>query len=452
MATQVSIVSREAVRPSLPTPDHLRTHKLSFLDQLHPTIFSHVALYYLADNSNDGKLNISESLNHLKESLSKTLTRFYPLAGRIAEDQLSIDCNDEGLHYFEARVNCFLANFLTKPDLNLLNQFYPCHPSNIEPCARIYPVMIQINIFDCSSIVIGLCLSHKILDGISTSTFLKGWAACARGCIEATRPVFRAASLFPPSNNLPMDAIALLGRSMVKTGNCITRRFLFDSSSMAALKSRASGRSGIQNPSRVEAVSAFIWKSAMSALEANAGHQKPSIISHAVDLRRRMELPLEEHMGNLLWIPYAQWLPEEDKELKYLIRKIRETITSIDGDFVGKLQSGEGSSIVSENVKAMTELCSKGPVEYYGFTSWSKFGMYETEFGWGKPTWVSSHRITGPVFMNLVHMVETKRGDGIEAWITLDERDMAALLGDQEFLKFASVDPALFPRGTAEAK
>ncbi|KAL7175027.1 hypothetical protein ACSBR2_028765 [Camellia fascicularis] len=440
MAIEVTVISTETIKPSSPTPHHLKTHKLSFLDQLHPTIFSHVGLFYLMDN-----LDVSEAVTELKQSLSKALTLFYPLAGRINDDQLSIDCNDEGLYFSEARVNCLLSNFLLTPDLDLLNHFYPCHPTKIEPYARIHPVMIQVNVFDCSGIVIGLCLSHKVLDGISTSTFLKGWAACAcaRGCVESVRPTFNAASLFPPNDQLPMDSITFLAKSMIKVGNCVTRRFVFDSSAISTLKSKAAIGSGVQYPSRVEVVTAFVWKSTMAISKASSGFQKPSLLSHAVDLRRRMVPPLQEYsIGNLLWIPRTQCAVHDVIELPSLVGKLRETIKKIDGDFVKRLQGGEGLSMISENVKEMVDLCSGGPVDYYGFTSWSKFGIYETDFGFGKPVWVSSHKISGSMFMNLVHMLETREGDGIEVWITLDESEMNMLVGDQEFLAFVSVDPS----------
>ncbi|KAF7145837.1 hypothetical protein RHSIM_Rhsim04G0154300 [Rhododendron simsii] len=441
MTVEVTVTSTETIKPTSPTPLHLKPHKLSFLDQLHPTIFSHVGLYYLLDNSQ--LPNVADDiLNQLKESLSKALTLFYPLAGRINSDQHSIDCNDEGLYYLEARVNCHLLDFLREPDLDLLNDFYPCHPTKPEPFARIYPVMIQVNVFECSGIAIGLCLSHKVLDGISTSSFLKGWASCALKRFETVSPSFNAASLFPPNNRLPMDSIASLGRSMIKMGNSVTRRFLFDSSALSALKSKGDMGTGTRSPSRVEAVTAFIWKCAMSVSEAKSGIRKPSILSHAVDLRRRMVPPLEEYsMGNLLWIPSTHCRIGDEMELNSLIGKLRETITEIDADFVRKLKSGGGLSMISKNVEEMAELCSKCPVDYYGFTSWSRFGIYDTDFGWGKPVWVCSHKITGTMFMNLVHMLETREGDGMEAWITLDEPEMALLLDHQEFLAFVSVDP-----------
>ena len=44
--------------------------------------------------------------------------------------------------------------------------------------------------------------------------------------------------------------------------------------------------------------------------------------------------------------------------------------------------------------------------------------------------------------MNLVILADTRLGDGIEAWLTLDEQDMARLECNPELLTFASLDPS----------
>lgn len=183
---------------------------------------------------------------------------------------------------------------------------------------------------------------------------------------------------------------------MVKTENSVMRGFLFKSSAMTTLKSKASG-SGMMNPSRVEVATAFVWKCAMlSAQKANCGLQRPSVLFRAVDLRRRMVPPLQEYsIGNLLWILCTKCKADNEIVLHSPIRKLRETITEIYGDFVERLQSGQGLCLVAENAKEMSKLCSEGPADYYGFTSWSKFGMYDTDFKWGKHVWVRGHRIVG---------------------------------------------------------
>lgn len=53
------------------------------------------------------------------------------------------------------------------------------------------------------------------------------------------------------------------------------------------------------------------------------------------------------------------------------------------------------------------------------FSSWVRFGLYEADFGWGKPARVC----TSFPYMNLVLLMDAPAGDGIEAWINVvDER------------------------------
>jgi shikimate O-hydroxycinnamoyltransferase len=129
--------------------------------------------------------------------------------------------------------------------------------------------------------------------------------------------------------------------------------------------------------------------------------------------------------------------------------KLREAITKIDGDFVKSLQVDGGFTKHCELVKEMVEACasaaSSSGMNYIAFTSWCNFGLYDIDFGWGKPIWVSLVGSSGnseAVFSNLVLLMDTRSGDGIEAWVSLDKEDMVVLGQDKELLAFASMDPS----------
>lgn len=90
----------------------------------------------------------------------------------------------------------------------------------------------------------------------------------------------------------------------------------------------------------------------------------------------------------------------------------------------------------------MGELYSSKPYSY-GFTSWRNMGLNEVDFGWGKPSWVSLAGPENSVLKNVVVLKEAILGDGIEAWIMLDEDEMNILENDQQFLAFASHNPTI---------
>ena len=61
--------------------------------------------------------------------------------------------------------------------------------------------------------------------------------------------------------------------------------------------------------------------------------------------------------------------------------------------------------------------------------------IYEVDFGWGKPIWVG--RVSLP-FKNVVVFIDTKSGGGIEAWVNLNEEDMAKFESDTNLLAYVS--------------
>ncbi|XP_017981171.1 PREDICTED: vinorine synthase-like [Theobroma cacao] len=436
---EVGIISTQHIKPSSLTPQHLKTFKLSLLDQFIPSPYAPIILFYPTDESTS-HLEIPRRLELLKKSLSNTLTSFYPLAGKIRND-LSIECSDQGAYYVEARVNCRLNEFLNQPDLLFLPRFLPREFILDEPTAGTYVTNIQVNMFECGGIAIGICISHKILDGAALSTFLKAWTATARGCKEAIYPNFIATSLFPTDDLWLRDSSLVMWGSLFRKGKSITRRMIFGTSSIAALKAQAT-IPGRQCPTRVEAVSAFLWKCTMDASKGKNGFQRPSLLTHLVNLRRRMVQPTENSTGNLLWIASAKSKVDNKSDLPDLVGRVREAISRVDGDFLKKLGDDKGKSLMCETLREIGDLVSKDGLDHFGFSSWCKFGFYEADFGWGKPVWVSSFGMENSVYMNLIILVDTRFGDGIEAWVTLDEQDMAILERDEELLRLAMFDPS----------
>ena len=449
MKVEVEIISREDIRPSCPTPPHLRTFKLSLLDQLIPAPYAPIILFYTSPDTTSKISEVPKRLELLKQSLSDTLTHFYPLGGKINDD-LSIECNDEGANFLVAKVKCPLSNFLSQPNLTILNEFLPSELVSEELNLGTYVTNIQVNVFECGGIAIGTCISHRILDGAALSTFLKGWTERARGCKHLTQPNFKASSLFPTNSLWLRDLSMGMWGSLFKQGKCVTRRFLFTNSAIATLKAQISAKScyAVQDPTRLEIVSAMLWKCLIAVSKAQFGIQRPSLVTHLVNLRRRMDEALcpNHAMGNLLWLMAADHMSEHEMNLDELVGKLRNAISKVDKDFVKKLQGDKGSSIMKESLRKICETGSKNEAEHFGFSSWCNLGFYEADFGWGKPTWVSSIASSGPVFMNLIILVDTRLRDGIEAWVNLDEHCMTQLIANPEFLTYATLDPSPLPK------
>jgi hypothetical protein len=280
----VEIISREIIKPSSPTPHDLRNHKRSFLDQLAPTTYIPIILFYRPKINGHHVDHQVQRSSRLKKSLEQTLNRFYPLAGSVKEDH-SIDCNDEGVEYYEARVACNLSQVLQHINVEALNKFQPFEPYRIKgakPGSREVLLAVQYNMFDCGGVAIS---PHDELD---------------RG--------------------------------------------------------------------------------------SNYG---------------------------------------------ILASKLSNALKEIDGDYVKKLQT----DAIPESLTKSVELFSKGEVEFYKFTSWCRFPLYEADFGFGEPTWVCSPSMP---FKNLVVLMSTRDGHGIEAIVNILEEDAVVFDSNEELLPFVS--------------
>ncbi|XP_048231404.1 stemmadenine O-acetyltransferase-like [Ricinus communis] len=442
---QVDIVTREVIKPSSPSIHHNKPFRLSLFNQLTPTTYTPLIFFYPSTNPN---FNITQTLIHLKKSLSQTLTLYYPISGRIV-DNLFTDHFNEGVPFFVARVTGLeLSDFLKNPELELLNGFLPCKPYTKEIDIGVPQMVIQVNVFSCGGIAIGMSGSHKLIDAPTGAAFLHAWATLSRtgSFSDVIKPNCDEASIFfPPRNPFPEEHLSLMESLWFTEGNYISNRFVFDAKALASLrvKARGEGNEKKKMPSRIEALSCFIWKCCMAASRAVTGTPKPSILVEAVNLRTRTKPPMSNvSIGDIFWWATALADPSlHNKELNELATLLDEAVALYDSDYMESLQGEDGFKTMSEYCSQLQVLFSFEKPDIFAFTSWCHLGMNRIDFGFGEPFWTAILGKAGPAFRNLTVFFETKDGKGIEAWITLDEERMAVLERDPEFLAYGSPNP-----------
>ncbi|KAI3987556.1 hypothetical protein MKX01_003242 [Papaver californicum] len=440
MNMKVEVISRENIKPSSPTPQNRKIFKLSYLDQITFPGPVPILLFY-PTNVNE---NVYERVDNLKKSLSETLTRFYPLAGAITKENQSIQCDDYGVEYLETRVNVQLSDVLKHPvEGSTLNRFVSTnlHYNNELGNSRdnLLQVVIQVNIFYCGGMVIGVSVLHKIADAATASTFVSAWArtnACrlnAAEChkMELITPSFDSASLFPPKQ---VPSFVLSSETNQEDSDILSKRFVFHSSKIALLKSKAAN---VDNPTKVETVSALLWKCA-SKVTSKAEPAEPFMVLIPMNIRGKIIPPMPKHsFGNLLAPVIVESMnnPSEN-ELSKLVGNIRAAIRKITGDYIKDKYQGNYELLSS--MGDIHERSNKGELTLHAITSWCRFPFYETDFGWGKPIWVSTVNVSNK---NVCTLIDTRDGNGVEAWVTLDKHQMSELETDQELLEFASTCP-----------
>ncbi|PON71600.1 Transferase [Trema orientale] len=148
-----------------------------------------------------------------------------------------------------------------------------------------------------------------------------------------------------------------------------------------------------------------------------------------------MDPPLPENaIGNLLWfLPVV--IEESEMDLAIIVHKMKKLVNEFVNEKAMKFKD-DVLSVIGE----FSKWSDFKEMELYNCSiSWCKFPLYETDFGWGKPIWVSSASLS---FKNSIILVDTRLGDGIEAWVTLEEENMSTFERDEELLDSASFNPS----------
>ncbi|KAJ6747839.1 F21J9.9 [Salix koriyanagi] len=306
---EVQIISKEILKPSSSTPQHRRTYKLSILDQLAPSLYIPIILFYSPPCE-----NLCKNSDHLKKSFSRTLTHFYPFAGRVKDD-FSIDCNDDGAAFIEARVSGDMSMVIEQADINQQQQLLPC-----SPYAKISKLSTDQVIYDCTT-------------------------------------------LFPPQDLSSFSLHNFMKEEVLS--EIVTKRFLFDGSKVAALRHEVGNGPSLDRPTRFIAVSSLILSAMMTVTRENEAGQQISAATIAVDLRRRLKPPVpEQSIGNIFQVAIANWPESESNALNYnsLAGKLDESIRKMDDEYIRKFHAGGGyfNFIKRAREEAMKEKPSAG--------------------------------------------------------------------------------------------
>ncbi|KAD3337997.1 hypothetical protein E3N88_33518 [Mikania micrantha] len=433
---ELEILSKETIKPSSPTPHHLRTYNLSIIDQFMYDIYTPLILFF--PNTNKASVTDVETKRskRMKEALSQMLTRFYPLAGKI-KDSLQIECNDEGIYYMETRVNQTLKDFLDDdPNDERVRRLIPEKPYTAESSVGNYVIGIQVNIFKCGGIGLSASVSHKIFDGQTVYTFMKAWAATARGSQDTVSPSFVASKIFPNNPGLEYSVPSKL----LATKKLTTKRFGFDSTALALLKTQpVACASSAHPPTRMEATTSVIWKAAAQAASKVRpfGPQSPHALLSVVNIRRRASPHLpKESIGNLIDAAGAICFPGGQLDLPTLMGKLRESITKIDSNHIenmkGEVRGHETFNEMLRGYNRMADMTAEGDCMFASSLLNSR--MYELDFGWGKPIWF--YIMNGGV-VRFVSLNDTLKGGGVEAIVTLSPEEMEIFEHDSELLSYA---------------
>ncbi|KAL0451285.1 UNVERIFIED_CONTAM: Spermidine hydroxycinnamoyl transferase [Sesamum latifolium] len=437
----VTVKATHIVRPAEPTPDEILY--LNAGDQIKDIYHTPTIYFYKHSEA----LDAGDAILRLKDSLSKALVLFYPLAGRLnwaAEggSRVELHCNGKGVPIFEAESESKVEDFGDFTPTPAIQALIPS-VDYTTPIDEIPLVIVQLTRFSCGGVSIGLGVSHVMADGPSALHFVDEWAKISRGAepivppfldrkvLETDKPL---SSTFDPSALRPLPTLIVQDDNLEQRKKPITAAFLnLTKPQIEKLRNKANldvdKETNSRGYSRFEAVAAHIWRCTSKA-RGHIAEQQTSLLFVA-DFRNKLKPPLPKtFFGNALIRVEAT--DESGSLLSNTIgtasKKIREAVEKVTDDTVrAYLDFLKGLPDVGRFRSMDNNGRPKG--DYFGnpnlaIISWTALPLYGADFGWGKEI----HMGPGSMgFDGKAYIMPSHDGDGsfnIAIW--LQEEHMGA--------------------------
>lgn len=369
-------------------------------------------------------------IESLKISLAKTLNHYYPFAGKIIQNATTnepeIICDNSGALVVEAKANLQL-NALNFYDLNepLQGKLVTVNPE--------FPLQIQITTYACGGISITFTFDHVLGDASAFGKFLLAWSEIIRGKPISTIPDHRRNILprSPPTyhpnlNDTMMKCTMEDIKNIPMLKKLIKRLYYIDRTSIDKLQKLASSN-GVKR-TKIEAFSAYVWKTMVSAMETEHSRCK---MGWLVDGRSRLGGDwnyMSDYIGNVLSVAFGEASIEELKSnsLSEIADVVHEAISKATNkahflDLIDWIESHRPGLMLSRIVLG---LGGAGLV----VSSGQRFPVSELDFGFGSPVLGTVGSTIERIGVSYLNQRPSAKGDGSWTVSAILEPKLAAIL------------------------
>lgn len=428
----------------------------------------------------------------LKSSLSRTLSLFSPLAGRLATDSdgyVYINCNDAGVDFVHATASgLYIRDLLSPIDNHESFKEFFTFDRKVSYSGHFSPILaVQVTEL-ADGVFIGCSVNHAVTDGTSFWNFFNTFAQICKG----SNKYFHNIPDFHRESILISDAVLRLpegGPTVTFNADAPLREriFSFSRESIQKLKIKAntpkwteannvvefmlkhsndnhdekennkvtailenwfksavnsvnskpqivSGNESNKETTEIssfQSICALLWRAVTRARKFPAS--KTTTFRMAVNCRHRIEPKLEPYyFGNAIQsVPtYASAGDVLSKDLRWCAEQLNKNVKAHDNTMVRKFV---------EDWENNPRCFPLGNPDGASITMGSspRFPMYDNDFGWGRPLTVRSGKANK--FDGKISAFPGRDGNGtVDLEVVLAPETMAGLESDPEFMQYAS--------------
>ncbi|XP_024033126.1 phenolic glucoside malonyltransferase 1 [Morus notabilis] len=365
---------------------------------------------------------LDSTIPKLKNSLSLTLQHFLPLAGNLTWPRHSpkpiiLYTPNDGVSLTVAESNAAQDfDFLSADHPREAASFHPFVPNLKVTETGASAISVQITLFPNRGFCIGVTCHHAVLDGKSTAMFMKSWAYICRsekpGSLpDQLKPFFDRSVIRDPdgldifyvnqwlasTKHIDPNPFQFLP-SLDVPSDLVRATFELTRADIAKLRQKVLSSWDKQEKLHLTSFALTLSYMAVGILTATEEDHKLAIkkqkvnLLFAVDYRNRLRPPVpENYFGNCV---------------SDLMKKLEEDVMEGAAEKFSKRQSE----------------FAKGNMRVIAVAGSPRLGVYDVDFGWGKPNKVEVVSIdrTGAI-----SMAESRDGSGgIEVGVVLKKSEL----------------------------
>jgi len=393
---------------------------------------------------------INTLLPKLKQSLSLTLSHFYPLLGHLIWPNDShkpiikfIKGNTLSLTIAESHAD---FNHLSSKNLSEATQIHDLLPNLNISHDQASILALQVTVFPSNGFSIGITSHHAVLDGKTSTSFIKSWAYLCR-------KLENEVSELESPLCLPHEFCPFYDRKVIKDPNELEAKYISDWLKQGGTNNRSlmvwdlqvpedsfrglfqlsrldieklkefvvSKQKGTRNENKNLHLSTFVVSIAYALvcrMKAEKLENKNVVIGLTIDCRNRLEPPTPAtYFGNCIGARLAIVKTNELLGEDGLIVAVEVLSEALETLKYGVLNGAENWS------SWLLEGLAIADVKTIGVAGSPKFEVYGTDFGCGKPKKVEMVSIdrTGAFCLS-----DSRNGDGVEIGFVSNKKAMEA--------------------------
>ncbi|KAE8695584.1 hypothetical protein F3Y22_tig00110704pilonHSYRG00018 [Hibiscus syriacus] len=407
----------------------------------------------------------------LKQSLSKTLSFFPPLAGRLHTDEkgyIYITCNDDGVEFHHAQCTSrFIRDVIGPVHVPELVKEFFTFDKTVSYQGHYKPIMAVKVTELADGVFIGCSVNHAVTDGTSFWNFFNTFAEICRKTSNNNNEIIEKISRRPDfSRDSVLISSAIL--KVPKGGPKVTfneneplkeRIFSFSREAILELKAKVNNSnvngdfnaveimgklsndkfhtemvpvSKTAEISSFQSLSALLWRAATRARRLSAS--KTTTFRMAVNCRHRLNPKMDPlYFGNAIQsIPTCASAGDvTSRSIRWCAEQLNASVKAHDDETVRRF---------IHNWEMDPRCFPLGNFDGASMTMGSspRFPMFDNDFGWGRPLAVRSGGANK--FDGKISAFPGREGNGsVDLEVVLAPETMAGIESDHEFMQYVTV-------------